>query len=83
MRYVMPRQIGKDCIEMKVSEDVFGYSEAIKSCLRMNPKWIMTLRGTVKGGKISSCRSWSTGVRGMTTLHTMMRAIYRTEYSIC
>lgn len=24
---------GKDCIEMKVSEDVFGYSEAIKSCL--------------------------------------------------
>lgn len=26
---------GKDCIEMKVSEDVFGYSEAIKSCLRM------------------------------------------------
>ena len=32
---------GKDCIEMKVSEDVFGYSEAIKSCLRMNPKWIM------------------------------------------
>ena len=26
---------------MKVSEDVFGYSEAIKSCLRMNPKWIM------------------------------------------
>ncbi len=32
---------GKDCIEMKVSEDVFGYSEAIKSCLRMNPKWVV------------------------------------------
>lgn len=45
---------GKDCIEMKVSEDVFGYSEAIKSCLRMNPKWIMLSEGTLKGGKISA-----------------------------
>lgn len=29
---------GKDCIEMKVSEDTFGYAEAIKSSLRLNPK---------------------------------------------
>lgn len=39
---------------MKVSEDVFGYSEAIKSCLRMNPKWIMLSEARSKGGKISA-----------------------------
>ena len=45
---------GKDCIEMKVSEDVFGYSEAIKSCLRMNPKWIMLSEGYKMSVKNSS-----------------------------
>lgn len=60
---------GKDCIEMKVSEDVFGYSEAIKSCLRMNPKWIMLSEARSKEVKYL-LQSWSTGVRGMTTLHT-------------
>ena len=35
---------GKDCIEMKVSEDVFGYSEAIKSCLRMNQSGLCSQR---------------------------------------
>lgn len=60
---------GKDCIEMKVSEDVFGYSEAIKSCLRMNPKWIMLSEARSKEVKYL-LESWSTGVRGMTTLHT-------------
>lgn len=45
---------GKDCIEMKVSEDVFGYSEAIKSCLRMNPKWIMLSEARSKEVKISA-----------------------------
>ena len=61
--------VGKDCIEMKVSEDVFGYSEAIKSCLRMNPKWIMLSEARSKEVKYL-LQSWSTGVRGMTTLHT-------------
>jgi hypothetical protein len=60
---------GKDCIEMKVSEEGFGYAEAIKSCLRLNPKWIMLSEARSKEVKYL-LESWSTGVRGMTTLHT-------------
>ena len=60
---------GKDCIELKVSEDGFGYADAIKSCLRLNPKWIMLSEARSKEVKYL-LESWSTGVRGMTTLHT-------------
>lgn len=60
---------GKDCIEMKVSEDTFGYADAIKSSLRLNPKWIMLSEARSKEVKYL-LESWSTGVRGMTTLHT-------------
>ena len=60
---------GKDCIELKVSEDGFGYAEAIKSSLRLNPKWIMLSEARSKEVKYL-LESWSTGVRGMTTLHT-------------
>ena len=60
---------GKDCIEMKVCEDTFGYAEAIKSSLRLNPKWIMLSEARSKEVKFL-LESWSTGVRGMTTLHT-------------
>lgn len=60
---------GKDCVEMKVSEDTFGYAEAIKSSLRLNPKWIMLSEARSKEVKYL-LESWSTGVRGMTTLHT-------------
>ncbi len=60
---------GKDCVEMKVSEDSFGYAEAIRSCLRLNPKWIMLSEARSKEVKYL-LESWSTGVRGMTTLHT-------------
>lgn len=60
---------GKDCIEMKVSEDVFSYAKAIKSSLRLNPKWIMLSEARSKEVKFL-LESWSTGVRGMTTLHT-------------
>lgn len=60
---------GKDCIEMKVSEDTFGYADAIKSSLRLNPKWIMLSEARSKEVKFL-LESWSTGVRGMTTLHT-------------
>ena len=60
---------GKDCIELKVSEDTFGYADAIKSCLRLNPKWIMLSEARSKEVKYL-LESWSTGVRGMTTLHT-------------
>ena len=60
---------GKDCVELKVSEDTFGYADAIKSCLRLNPKWIMLSEARSKEVKYL-LESWSTGVRGMTTLHT-------------
>ena len=56
-----------DCVELQVSKDL-TYTEAIKLCLRQNPKWII----------LSEARStevqylleqWSTGVYGFTTLH--------------
>lgn len=60
---------GKDCVEMKVSEETFDYSQAIKSSLRLNPKWIML--SEVRSKEVRYLlESWSTGVRGMTTLHT-------------
>lgn len=59
---------GKDCIEMRVSE-LFDYAEAIKASLRLNPKWIMLSEARSKEVKYL-LQSWSTGVCGMTTLHT-------------
>lgn len=60
---------GKDCIEIKVSEDTYGYADAIKSSLRLNPKWIMLSEARSKEVKYL-LESWSTNVCGMTTLHT-------------
>lgn len=59
---------GKDCIEMRVSE-LFDYEAAIKASLRLNPKWIMLSEARSKEVKYL-LQSWSTGVCGMTTLHT-------------
>lgn len=59
---------GKDCIEMRVSEN-FDYADAIKASLRLNPKWIMLSEARSKEVKYL-LEGWSTGVRGMTTLHT-------------
>lgn len=56
-----------DCVELQVSREL-SYTDAIKLCLRQNPKWII----------LSEARStevqylleqWSTGVCGFTTLH--------------
>jgi pilus assembly protein CpaF len=54
---------------MKVSEETFDYAQAIKSSLRLNPKWIMLSEARSKEVRYL-LESWSTGVRGMTTLHT-------------
>lgn len=59
---------GKDCIEMRVSEQ-FDYADAIKASLRLNPKWIMLSEARSKEVKFL-LEGWSTGVCGMTTLHT-------------
>lgn len=60
---------GKDCVEMRVSEGTFSYADAIKASLRLNPKWIMLSEARSKEVKYL-LESWSTGVRGFTTLHT-------------
>lgn len=60
---------GKDCIEIRISEDTYGYADAIKSSLRLNPKWIMLSEARSKEVKYL-LESWSTSVCGMTTLHT-------------
>ncbi|SER77773.1 ATPase, T2SS/T4P/T4SS family [Lachnobacterium bovis] len=59
----------KDCVELKVDFNKFTYSDALKASLRLNPKWIMLSEARSKEVKYL-LESWSTGVRGMTTLHT-------------
>lgn len=59
----------KDCIEIRVNDENYGYADAIKSSLRLNPKWIMLSEARSREVKYL-LQSWSTGVRGMTTLHT-------------
>lgn len=58
---------GSDYVEMRVGNG-FTYTDAIKTCLRQNPQWIM----------LSEARSvevaflleqWSTGVNGFSTIH--------------
>lgn len=59
---------GKDCIELKVN-NIVDYSKAIKTCLRLNPKWIM-LSEVRSNEVIYLMECFSTGVRGITTIHT-------------
>lgn len=62
---------GKDCVELKVTKDeeIFGYSKALKTCLRQNPNWIMLSEARSTEVKyLLEC--WSTGISGFTTLHT-------------
>ncbi|MCR5546495.1 MAG: CpaF/VirB11 family protein [Lachnospiraceae bacterium] len=59
---------GKDCVELKVNR-ILNYTEAIRTCLRLNPKWIM-LSETRSKEVVYLLECFSTGVRGMTTLHS-------------
>ncbi len=59
---------GKDCIEMKVNDQV-DYTKAIKTCMRLNPKW-MFLSEVRSQEVLKLIEGFSTGVRGITTLHT-------------
>lgn len=56
-----------DSVELRVNQQM-DYSEAIKTCLRLNPKWIM-LSETRSKEVVHLIESYSTGVKGMTTLH--------------
>ncbi len=68
LRYALSNP-GKDCVELKVKEGLFDYALAIKSSLRLNPRWIMLSEARSSEVKYL-LESWSTGVCGMTTLHT-------------
>lgn len=63
------RQInpGKDCVELKINSRL-DYSKAIKTCLRLNPNWMMLSEVRSKEAK-SLIECWSTGIKGFTTIH--------------
>ena len=58
----------KDCIELTVNKNM-DYSQAIKTCMRLNPKW-MFLAEARSTEVLNLIESFSTGVKGLTTLHT-------------
>lgn len=71
---------GNDCIAIKVKKDKakegeknnitsMNYTNAIKTCLRLNPSWIMLSEARSKEAK-SLLECFSTGVKGITTIHT-------------
>lgn len=60
---------GKDCIEFKVNNTSFDYTQAIKSCLRLLPKWILLSEARSKEVQYL-LESVSTGTKCLTTLHT-------------
>jgi len=59
---------GKRCLEMKVSSPE-EYEEAIKVALRLNPKWLMISEARSRE-VLYYIEGLSTGVHGISTLHT-------------
>ncbi len=57
-----------DTVELKVS-DIMDYTRAIKTCLRLNPKW-MFLSEVRSKEVLYLIEGFSTGVKGITTIHT-------------
>jgi pilus assembly protein CpaF len=57
-----------DCVEITVGKNL-DYTKAIKTCMRLNPKW-MILSEARSVEVLSLIEGFSTGVKGMTTLHT-------------
>ncbi|MBP3488805.1 MAG: Flp pilus assembly complex ATPase component TadA [Roseburia sp.] len=56
-----------DAVELRVG-DGFTYTDAIKTCLRQNPKWLML--SEARSVEVTSLlEQWSTGVNGFTTIH--------------
>lgn len=58
---------GRDCVELRLGEKL-GYTEAIKTCLRLNPKWMM-LSEARSSEVVYLIEGFSTGIRGFTTIH--------------
>jgi len=57
-----------DCVELRLSPQM-DYCDAIKVCLRMNPKWMMLSEARSRE-VVYLLEGFSTGVKGFTTLHT-------------
>jgi pilus assembly protein CpaF len=58
---------GADAVELRICQG-FSYTDAIKACLRQNPKWIML--SEARSVEVTSLlEQWSTGVKGFTTIH--------------
>ena len=58
---------GADAVELRIGPD-FTYTDAIKACLRQNPKWLML--SEARSIEVTSLlEQWSTGVNGFTTIH--------------
>jgi pilus assembly protein CpaF len=60
---------GANCVELKVNEEFFSYTKAIKTALRQNPQWVLLSEArSVEVKYLMEC--FSTGLHGFTTLHT-------------
>ena len=58
---------GADAVELRIGPG-FTYTDAIKACLRQNPKWLML--SEARSVEVTSLiEQWSTGVNGFTTIH--------------
>ena len=58
---------GADAVELRIGQG-FTYTDAIKACLRQNPKWLML--SEARSVEVTSLiEQWSTGVNGFTTIH--------------
>lgn len=58
---------GADAVELRIGQG-FDYTDAIKSSLRQNPKWLML--SEARSVEVTSLlEQWSTGVNGFTTIH--------------
>lgn len=59
--------LGADAVELRICSG-FDYTDAIKTCLRQNPKWLML--SEARSVEVTSLlEQWSTGVSGFTTIH--------------
>lgn len=58
---------GADAVELRIGAG-FSYTDAIKACLRQNPKWLIL--SEARSMEVTSLlEQWSTGVNGFTTIH--------------
>ncbi len=61
---------GANCVELKVDEEFFSYTKAIKSALRQNPQWVLLSEARSTEVKYLLRMLVPTGLHGLTTLHT-------------